>query len=1097
MSNAPTEVFRLVERFQRNRESYKSPAYNETQVRHEFIDPLFMALGWDVNNEQGLAEAYKDVIHEDAIKVGGATKAPDYCFRIGGTRKFFVEAKKPAVGLSRDQEPAYQLRRYAWSSKLPLSILTDFEEFAVYDGRIRPKQSDKASTGRVFYCTFGEYEKEWEWIAGHFSKDAILKGAFDRYAESTRRKRGTAEVDTEFLKEIEQWREHIAANFALRNPGLAERELNFAVQRTIDRIIFLRMCEDRSVEPYGQLLALCAARSDPSRDRKGAIPSRDREGAIPSRDREGASIDADGDGAPTKLYQRLAVLFRRADERYNSSLFYFTPEAGREPPDELTLSLKLDDKVLRETIKSLYYPQSPYEFSVLPPEILGQVYEQFLGKVIRLTKGHRAKVEEKPEVRKAGGVYYTPAYIVDYIVKHTVGKLLEGKTPAQVGLEPNRARKEAAKRRRGKQSRDRKGATRHPLRILDPACGSGSFLLGAYQYLLDWHLKWYCEDDPEKHARSKNPPIVQRGRRDWRLTIAERKRILLNNIYGVDIDHQAVETTKLSLLLKVLEGETSETIGQTLRLFHERALPDLCDNIKCGNSLIGPDFYENRQLFLLDEEERYRINVFDWHAEFPEVFQQNRARKEAADSPGFDAVIGNPPYLKEYTYTEPFQYLRCTHLCKYYQGKMDLWYAFGCWSIDLLRLGGLHSFIATNNWVTNSGASLLRAKLRRETRLCEFVDFGDFKVFPGVGIQTMIYVLQKTSCEHTGTTRYRRLDDGRASQRTVEDFLYLRSGAAGHTAFEAVVSTHNGGSPVNFVDQSESKVLSKLESGGTHHLHKSELTQGIVAPQDSVIRKHLSKLRNPRIKVGDGIFVLRDEEIGSLGIPRQERELLKPYYTTGELHRYYGSPKNKYWVIYTTSDARKWIDKYPNIRTHLRGFASVITSHYGPYGLHRARDQRFFRGNTIVSLRKTKRVHFTITRFPCYVSQTFNVIKTDRFRLEFLLGVLNSRLATYWFSRRGKKQGDLLQVDTGPLLMFPICQGGGDKADHLVSVVQQMLDLHKQLSAAKMSHEKTAIQRQIDATDRRIDKLVYELYDLTDEEIHIVEEATDPNRSRR
>ncbi len=389
MSQAPPGVRDLVERFERNIDAYKEPTYNETQARREFIDPLFKALGWDVDNKQGLAQAYKDVIHEDAINVGGTTKAPDYCFRIGGTRKFFVEAKKPAVGLCKDAEPAYQLRRYAWSSKLPLSILTDFEEFAVYDGRIRPKQSDRATTARVFYCTFRQYDEKWEWIAGHFSKDAILKGAFDRYAESNRRKRGTAEVDSEFLKEIEQWRDRIAANFALRNPGLTERELNFAVQRTIDRIIFLRMCEDRSIEPYGQLLALCAARSDPSRDRKGAGPAS-------IRDRKGAPTSADGDGAPTKLYQRLAVLFRRADERYNSSLFYFTPESGREPPDELTLSLQLDDKVLRETIKSLYYPESPYEFSVLPPEILGQVYEQFLGKVIRLTKGHRAKVEEKP-----------------------------------------------------------------------------------------------------------------------------------------------------------------------------------------------------------------------------------------------------------------------------------------------------------------------------------------------------------------------------------------------------------------------------------------------------------------------------------------------------------------------------------------------------------------------------------------------------------------------------------------------------------------------------------------------------------------------------
>ncbi len=145
----PEMVCALVERFDRNREAYQSEPYNETQVRREFIDPLFIALGWDVNNEQGYAEAYKDVVHEDAIKIGGATKAPDYCFRIGGARKFFLEAKKPAVHIKADVHPAYQLRRYAWSAKLPLSILTDFEELAVYDCRVRPVKTDKAAKTRM------------------------------------------------------------------------------------------------------------------------------------------------------------------------------------------------------------------------------------------------------------------------------------------------------------------------------------------------------------------------------------------------------------------------------------------------------------------------------------------------------------------------------------------------------------------------------------------------------------------------------------------------------------------------------------------------------------------------------------------------------------------------------------------------------------------------------------------------------------------------------------------------------------------------------------------------------------------------------------
>ena len=202
-------------------------------------------------------------------------------------------------------------------------------------------------------------------------------------------------------------------------------------------------------------------------------------------------------------------------------------------------------------------------------------------------------MEDKPEVKKAGGVYYTPTYIVNYIVENTVGKLLKGKTPKQA----------------------------EKLKILDPACGSGSFLIGAYQCLLDWHYKFYVDNGPEKWAKGRSPALYQGAGGDWQLTTAERKRILLNNIYGVDIDLQAVEVTKLSLLLKVLEGENEQTLTRQLEIFRERALPDLGNNIKCGNSLIDLNFYKNQQMSLLGEEEHYRINVFDWETEFSEVMK--------------------------------------------------------------------------------------------------------------------------------------------------------------------------------------------------------------------------------------------------------------------------------------------------------------------------------------------------------------------------------------------------------------------------------------------------------------------------------------------
>ena len=285
MPTAPDTIKKLVDNFAEHLDHYKSTGYNETQVRREYLDPFWKALGWDIDNHAGYADQYKDVIHEDAIAVDGSIKAPDYSFRIGGTRKFFLEAKKPAVNIQHDTAPAYQLRRYAWSAKLPLSVLSDFEEFSAYDCRFRPNPNDPASTARTFYITFDQYTAQWEEIESIFSREAVLRGSFDKYVEDNKRKRGTAEVDDVFLKEIEQWRELLAKNLILRNPALTYRDLNYAVQKIIDRIIFLRICEDRKTEDYGWLDKIASEKS---------------------------------------IYPNLLKRFHEADARYNSGLFHFS-----------------------------------------------------------------------------------------------------------------------------------------------------------------------------------------------------------------------------------------------------------------------------------------------------------------------------------------------------------------------------------------------------------------------------------------------------------------------------------------------------------------------------------------------------------------------------------------------------------------------------------------------------------------------------------------------------------------------------------------------------------------------------------------------------
>lgn len=982
MKDALKQISNLVERFERNIEAYRNPAYNETQLRREFVDPFFEALGWDVTNKAGYAEQYKDVIHEDAIKIAGATKAPDYCFRIGGVRKFFLETKKPSIDIKGQIDPAYQLRRYAWSSKLPLSILTDFEEMAFYDCRLRPKPSDKPSIGRVRFYTYTQYLDSFEDIYNLLSKESVLKGSFDKFAESERQKRGTTEVDAEFLKEIESWREALAKDIAMRNQKFSIRELNYVVQLTIDRIIFLRMCEDRGIENYGQIQNLLNG---------------------------------------TNTYRRLREIFYHADDKYNSGLFDFRT-------DRLTPEIKVDDKPLKDIFKTLYYPESPYEFSVLGADILGHVYEQFLGKVIRLTEGHRAKVEEKPEVRKAGGVYYTPTYIVEYIVKNTIGKI--------VGAALSTRRVGAAHCGRPEEGTHREVPLQHKLtpkqiskiRILDPACGSGSFLLGAYQYLLDYHLNWYLTHHSKKgnvaQGFSPAPKEMYRGRGgQWYLTIQEKKRILLNNIYGVDIDPQAVEVTKLSLLLKVLEGENQDTLEKQMKLFKERALPDLGSNIKCGNSLIGPDFYQGKQMNLLDSEETYRINPFDWQKEFPEIMKGG----------GFDAVIGNPPYGALITDSEA-NYLRKKFETT--NKNIDTYSLFMEQAVCLSKSFGKISMIVPTGWYSGEKFRNLRRFIACATDPESFVNL-PYDIF-GAWVDTTVFVLMKrprptfwskvASCEvliKTFPKRHRiasitEFEDGLRSANFKEWF------ANGEDEF----LTYADSASIHIIRkiQGKSRPLQEfadVQRGVTPFILTSSRTHATSRPAfNGTVRRYSIEQEAPR-------YIRFDE---TLAEPKPERYFKGPRLLLRELiSRQFRLQAVKVSETFITNKSMQSIlalSSAPDLNYILGLINSRLMSWYF---LHRS-----------------------------------NIAQRDDFPKIVLKETRSLPICPIDFS-------------------VPV-----DKARHdkMVELVDRILSLHRQLGSAKTPDDKIRIQRQIDATDQQIDLLVYELCGLIDNEIEIVEERT-------
>lgn len=1017
------EAAKLCQFFAQHRDNFRGPGTKEAYVRQQLIDPLFEALGWDLRNTAQVAPQYREVVTEDSLDVEGQQRAPDYAFRVGTTPKFYVEAKKCGVNLAADPAPAFQLRRYGWSGKVPVSILTDFEEFAVYDCTTRPRPGDKASVSRILYFTSDQYPDRWRELWDLFSRDAVWSGAFDQYAAS-KRKRGTSEVDTEFLREIEGWRENLARNLALRNPALSSEDLNAAVQRTIDRVIFLRMAEDRGLEPYERLLNLSKK--------------------------------------PNIYHEFVHTLCVEADGKYNSGIFHFSDEKETaEPPDRITPGLVLDDKVFKAILQSLYFAHgSPYHFGVLPVEILGTVYERFLGRVIRLTAGHQAKVEEKPEVRKAGGVYYTPAYIVDYIVRSTVGVRIAGKSPAQLAG----------------------GKGKAPLRVLDMACGSGSFLLGAYQCLLDHCLRWYQENTPEKHPKSVH---LDPRTGAWRLTIEEKKRILTTHLFGVDIDLQAVEVSKLSLLLKALEGEDDASLSSQMMLFHQRVLPNLAANIQCGNSLIGPDYFTAD--LLPDPQEMRRVNPFDWNAAFPQAMKDG----------GFDCVIGNPPYIriqtmKEWAPLEVEIYKRLYRAAQ--QGNYDIYVVFIEQGLRLLNPAGSLGFICPHKFFNAKYGAPVRQLIAEGNHLAHVVHFGDQQIFDGATTYTCLLFLDKAPAPECRYVKVDSLPKWRATGEGTEGQVAAERVGSKEWSFAIGKATDLQSrlleAPLRLQDVTR-RIFQGIKTGcdKAYIVHKLEEKGGqarIFSPQTGAEHCIEAGLLHPLIKGGDS---------KSYAITPTDRHILFPYAGVGQTARLISANQMN------TQYPLAWEYLCANRQAlQAREHGKMSGESWYSYSRNQALDvisvPKIFTPDlacrSAFSFDQTGEFFFTGG-----VSGGYGILVAEGFSALFLLGLLNSRLLDWihhtcatqmrggWYSYESRFIRDLpiLYPDTGS-------KEGKSLHDRMVTLVTSMLTLHKQLASAVSEAQRTVVERQIAATDAEINRLVYGLYGLTAEEIALVEAET-------
>ncbi len=690
------ELARLVSKFDAHRAHYLSADYPESQARIDFIDPLFEALGWDVRNRAGLGPLGREVL----IERGDTTGRPDYNFRLDGRTAFYVEAKAPHIPLERS-DVIVQAKRYAWNSPdVFVAAVTDFEEFRLYDARLKP-DAKHPDVGLIFAQRYTDYLKPavlddlWR-----LSRESVAAGSIEQLLKMSKiKQRQRLPVDQAFLDDLTGWREQLAKAVHKAHPDLPAADLNGVVQVFLDRLVFIRIAEDRGILEKRGL-------EDIARDWRHT--------------RKRASLAAE-----------LTALFRKVNDLLNGEIF-------KPHPVE-----KIDWDVLAELvadiITGLYPPVSPYLFDYIGVELLGSIYERYLGKTIRVTPA-RAVVEDKPEVRKAGGVYYTPRYIVDYIVDQTVGQLIKGKTPAQIAK----------------------------LRILDPACGSGSFLLGAYQRLLEHHLEWKQQlgrkGEGRKARTREQARLIDAGEGGAvKLSLEEKAAILRNNLHGVDIDPQAVEITMMSLYIKLLEGESGRILGRGV-------LPPLKDNIKCGNSLIGHDVREQPGV---TDEDVQRINPFDWES-------KREGFGVIMDAGGFDAVIGNPPYGATFGETEAAYFRENYHV---FRNVKDVYTCFMEASLKRLRSGGRFSFIVPSAWL--GGPEYVGVRQLLLAHQVDTVILLPFDVFPDAYVDTAVFVIfkQRASQEHRVRTYiYGKRERIKGIDLSVSDYRHVSQSEWSKTA---------------------------------------------------------------------------------------------------------------------------------------------------------------------------------------------------------------------------------------------------------------------------------------------------------------------------
>jgi adenine-specific DNA-methyltransferase len=979
----------LVSSFQQGKEYFLSPAYQEAEVRKDYIDKFFIALGWDVYHDE------QKNPYEQEVKVersdGTSQRRADYAFRIKPNfrdPRFYVEAKKP-YGDIATADNYFQTIRYGWSSQTPIAILTDFEQFQILDCRCKP-DIDTVLSRCIHKFKYTDYadRKRFSEIFYLFSRRAVENDAIKKYAallpkpENRGRQRElftqSQAIDESFLEELDQFRASLARIFHKNNRELDGEALTEVTQRTLDRLVFIRFLEDKLIE------------ADNIIDRYGESGS---------------------------VWKDFVASCRRLDDKYNGIVF----KKHRVLDDP---ALEVDDGIFGDICERMNGKTSPYDFNVISIDILGNIYERFLSKVIEV-HGHRVEIVEKPETRKSGGVYYTPQYIVRYIVENTVGKLIEGKTPAQTA----------------------------EMRFGDIACGSGSFLLGVYDLLLRFHTKYY----------NANPMRVKKGdciEKDGslHLSLKKKREIAVANIYGVDIDPQAVEVAQLSIYLKMLEEETTASARGHQFEFDETLLPSLNRNIVCGNSIIGTDILAE-DLLMGDEENK--LHPMDFDERFRDVMQRG----------GFDALVGNPPYVRIQTLPAN-QVTYLTHRYESVKGNCDLYVSFVQRGYELLKQGGRLGQIVPNKFIKTDYGEGLRKFIASKRALAELVNFGHSQVF-AASIYTCLLFLTKAA---SNKFRYAKAEAKAEFPLTAEFKLY-RADILKKSAWF-------------LVDADVESVLRKLSTGSKRLLDlPAKMSRGSSSGADTVfvIENRAAKIERSILRTP--VFA---EDFNRYGFRSSDKwKIIFPYVKENQRYR-----------LYTDKEMEERFPKTYRYLTSKQIKLKDRKQYSKWYGYSAPRNLEQHEHATIAVPLLADRGAFALiptdfrANFCPMASGGFTVTidKSCELKPEYVLGVLNSKLLFWnlrhlsnvfrggWITCTKQYFGEI------PIKVLDLTnQACKTQHDRLVKLVQDMSKAKSTINTAKTDRVRSYAEAKCRSLDKAIESMVSEIYGLTNEEIQLVE----------